>query len=347
MAAHDVLPEWVAGISIGAINAALIAGNPPERRVERLRAFWEEITSPSALWPAVPAVFADTQRFASTMAALFGQPGFFRPRAPLNWLGGGNVTSYYDTSPLRATLEDLVDFDLINTRRRRLSVGAVNVRTGRLVWFDTATTLIKPEHIMASGALPPGFPPVEIGGEMYWDGGVVSNTPLQHVIDDIPRRSRLCFQVDLFHATGELPENLDEVNERMNDIRYASRTRRTTEAVGQVQTLRQSVAALYALLPEDLKASPLAKRLQQQACGSSLDIVHLIYRPLVPQGAAKDYEFSRVAMQTRWDQGQIDAEETLSAAPWRAQHGPLAAVRVFDVAHDRLLRRQQMPAAQR
>lgn len=336
MAAGGMLPEWVAGISIGAINGAIIAGNPPGRRVENLRRFWEEITQPTALWPAAPAHLAGPQKLAAaTAAALFGQPGFFRPRSPLDWLAPQKPTSYYDTTALRRTLESLVDFDRINAREVRLSVGAVNLRTGRLTWFDTARHRLHAGHIMASGALPPGFPPVEIEGELYWDGGVVSNTPLQYVVDDEPRESRLCFQVDLFHANGLPPGNLEEVAEREKDIRYASRSITGADAVGRIQQLRQAVFRLHQMLPDEFKNTQEAVELEALSCDRTLDIVHLIYRPLTPQGATKDYEFSRATMSARWAQGEADAAETLRAAPWKTPHH---GVRIHDVAHERLVR---------
>ena len=211
LSTSQYLPDWVAGISIGAINAAIIAGNAPEQRVERLQAFWEGITAPHAFfWQGGPetgllpagwgGALADRRRLSSLAALLFGQPGFFAPRPPTDWIFGAPPTSFYDTSALKSTLERLVDFDRINAREIRFSVGAVNVRTGNFAYFDNATITIRPEHVMASGALPPGFPAVEIDGEYYWDGGLVSNTPLKYVLEYIPRRSRLTFQVDLFPA---------------------------------------------------------------------------------------------------------------------------------------------------
>jgi NTE family protein len=227
LASSEYLPDWVAGISIGAINAAIIAGNARENRVQRLRSFWEEITAPTTLWPPAPdGPLAACQRRASALTALvFGQPGFFAPRPPQDWFLSDKCTSYYNTSALKATLERLIDFDRINgAKETRLSVGAVNVRTSHFTYFDSEEIKIRPEHVMASGALPPGFPPIVIDGEQYWDGGLFSNTPLQYMVDYYPRRSRLIFQIDVFPAHGRLPTNLDEVNEREKDIRYASRT---------------------------------------------------------------------------------------------------------------------------
>ncbi len=334
----EYLPDWVAGISIGAINSAIIAGNAPQMRVERLRDFWDGITASTKLWPdALMGPFANTQRAASSMSALmFGQPGFFQPRPPTAWIGRTKPTSYYDTAPLKSTLERLVDFDRINAKEMRFSVGAVNVRTGSFSYFDNATTKIRAEHVMASGSLPPGFPPVEIDGEYYWDGGLVSNTPLEYVLDYIPRRSRLTFQVDLFHARGAVPTNLEEVAEREKDIRYSSRTRTGTNAFHLKHNVRHNINSLYDQLPDDLKETPEAKWLYNFGCVTTMDIVQLIYRPHDSQGATKDFEFGRATMNARWEQGLKDASTTLAASPWLEPMPREAGARVFDVMHDLL-----------
>jgi NTE family protein len=277
------------------------------------------------------------QTLAAQSTLLLGQPAFFVPRKPLEWLGPG-PTSFYSTAALKSTLESLVDFDRIGRPGEvRLSVGAVQVRTGRFAYFDSDHIRIRPEHIMASGALPPGFPPVEIDGEAYWDGGLVSNTPLAYVLDHLPRRSLLIFQVDLFQAYGIIPTTLAEVTEREKDIRYASRTRVTTEEYAEKHQMRHAINALIDLLPPDLRAAPQVQALEHLGCVTEMDIVQLIYRPFAPQGAAKDYEFSRETMQMRWQQGMADAAETLQAAPWRAPRPREAGVRMFDVIHDRLM----------
>jgi NTE family protein len=340
LAASEYLPDWVAGISIGAINAAIIAGNAPEKRVEQLRSFWEEITAPTAWWPVgLSGPLATWQRTAGGLTALmFGQPGFFAPRALKEWFSQNAPTSYYSTEALKQTLERLVDFDRINNAKdMRLSVGAVNVRTGRFAYFDSAKIKIRPEHVMASGALPPGFPPVEIAGEYYWDGGLVSNTPLHYVLDFSPRRSRLTFQVDVFQGRGQLPTNLEEVNEREKDIRYSSRTRITTENFRQKHEVRHAINELIDILPPDLAKTEQAKRLYEFGCVTEMDIVQLIYRPHEPQGACKDYEFSRVTMNDRWEQGLSDACTRMLAAPWLAPIPTNVGVRVFDVMHDILV----------
>ncbi len=335
------LPDWVAGISIGGINAAIIAGNPPETRVAQLRAFWEQITGSAKGWPsgAGDGTSALQQKAGAQSALLFGQPGFFSPRQVMEWISPRKPVSYYDTSALKATLERLVDFDRINSSTEpRLSVGAVNVRTGRFSYFDSTKTAIRAEHIMASGALPPGFPAVEIDGEHYWDGGIVSNTPLAYVLDQLPRRSRLIFQVDVFQAHGQVPVTLEQVSEREKDIRFASRTRMNTDIFAYKHEVRHAINELIELLPPELAATPEARRLYEMGCVTQMDIVQVIYRPEVPQGYQKDYEFSRATMNQRWDQGHTDAQVTMEAAPWLAAKSKEVGVRVFDVWHELLTR---------
>jgi NTE family protein len=347
LASSEYLPDWLAGISIGAINAAIIAGNAPANRVARLRHFWTEITAPTALWPpAVPGPFAALLQRASALTALLsGQPGFFAPRDVREWFAYEKPISYYDTTRLKGTLERLVDFDRINrTKEVRFSVSAVNIRTGRFAHFDSAEMIIRPEHVLASGALPPGFPPIEIDGEYYWDGGLVSNTPLQYVLDYYPRRSRLAFQVDVFQSHGRLPRDLEEVSERTNDIRYSSRTRVNTDAFQEKHDVRHAINELEKILPPEIAQTDQARRLHAFGCVTEMDIVQLIYRPFSPQGCAKDYEFSRATMNDRWEQGRSDMATTLSAAPWLAPKKAEIGVRVFDVMHDLLIAKNQRRA---
>jgi NTE family protein len=335
LSTSQYLPDWIAGISIGAINAAIIAGNPPEQRVAGLRDFWESITTPSPLWPLlVGAMPGDHRRLSSLNALLLGQPGFFAPRPAMHWLFGVTPTSYFDTSALKGTLERLVDFDRINAGEIRFSVGAVNVRTGNFTYFDNALTTIRAEHVMASSALPPGFPAVEIDGEQYWDGGLVSNTPLEYVLESIPRRSRLTFQVDLFHARGREPTDLEEVSEREKDIRYSSRTRASTNIFRTMHDVRHNINNLWERLPESLRDTPEAKFLYNFGCVTTMDIGELIYRPTDSQGHSKDYEFSRATMQERWAQGMFDARTTLLASPWLTPMPPEVGARTFDVLKD-------------
>jgi len=328
-----VSPDWVAGVSIGSINAALIAGNAPGHRQAALRAFWERITGgPGSLPPLrLPGWDGVEQRIGAASAMMFGQPGFYRPRAALDWFGQPGPISFYDTSALRQTLVELVDFDRINAGHTRLSVGAVEVDTGNMVYFDSTQMKLTPEHVMASGALPPGFPAVVIDGKSYWDGGLVSNTPLQYVLAEKPRQHSVIFQVDLFAARGRTPENLDEVNEREKDIRFSSRTRTGTNDAGEKQNLRRQVRHFLDRLPADLRGDPVAQNLMDFACSAEIDVVHLIYRPKVPQGSQKDFQFDRGTMERRWAEGLADARVTLDAAPWRHPAPRDVGFRTFDV----------------
>src|SRR3984893_17113452 len=337
LASSEYLPDWVAGISIGAINAAIIVGNRPENRVKCLRSFWEEVTAQTNLLPSMPngSLAIGRQKSGALTALMFGQPGFFTPRAPKDWLSPGNLLSYYDTSVLKGTLERLVDFDRINNAEdMRLSVGAVNVRTGQFTYFDNAEMTIRSEHIMASSASPPGFPPVEIDGEYYWDGGLFSNTPLEYVLDYSQRHSRLTFQVDLFNSQGQLPTNLDEVSERDKDIRYCSRTNVCSKAFRDRHNVRHAINELYKLLPPELASTEQAKRLYEYGCVTEMDIVRLIYRPVDTQSASKTYDFGRASMDKRWQQGTSDARTVLHASPWLAPAPKELGVRVFDVLRD-------------
>ncbi|MEW5423523.1 DUF3734 domain-containing protein [Amorphus sp. 3PC139-8] len=313
--------DWVAGISIGAINAAIIAGNPPERRVERLQSFWNRVTS-GINWPHIPDgddIRAAYNQVASMAVMAFGVPGFFQPRLPtphFHPAGSTAALSYYDTTALKHTLEDLVDFDYLNNGPVRLSVGAVNVRSGNFAYFDTADRKIGPEHIMASGALPPGFPPVEIEGELYWDGGLVSNTPLSYIIDSGKYDRTLVFQVDLFSARGPRPRNLQDISEREKDIRFSSRTRLNTNMFRRIQEARQAVSKLLDSLPDELRESPEAKRLKSFGLKASVNVFHLIYRRKLYDQAFKDYEFSRNTMVDHWKTGASTMRRTLRHTDW-------------------------------
>ncbi|MCE9661729.1 MAG: patatin-like phospholipase family protein [Burkholderiales bacterium] len=340
LAAMRQTPEWVAGISIGAINATLIAGNPVERRVERIREFWETVSSfpfdaPAYGAPAhAPGARDIVNETNATIAMLFGVSGFFSPRvpaAPFQTPGTPAAISYYDTEPLRRTLERLVDFDLLNSGAMRLSVGAVNVRSGNFVYFDTRHQRIDARHIMASGALPPGFPPVEIEGEFYWDGGLVSNTPLQYVLDQPSHRDRLVFQVDLFAARGEMPANLGEASEREKDIRFSSRTRLTTTYELRRQATLQAARRLVDKLPAALRDDPDAKALAALPREGAVSVVHLIYRSKHYESQSKDYEFSRASMLEHWAAGMTDTQTTLEDPRWLARVRHDQGVHVFDM----------------
>jgi NTE family protein len=330
---HDFEPEWVAGISIGAINAAIIAGNAPEKRVERLKEFWEMVSSPV---PWSPWTSGDRARsyFNETSAALiatFGVPGFFTPRlppAPLWPQGSPQSQSYYDTAPLRATLERLVDFDRINDCKTRLSVGAVGVTSGNFKYFDNVEfkrlgKKIGPEHIMASGALPPGFPSIVIDDEHFWDGGIASNTPLDYVLDEDIRDDLLIFQIDLFSARGPLPETLLEAAEREKDIRFSSRTRMNTDKNKKIHDARKALRDLLSKLPDELKSDPSVKLLCEVSKENTVTVVHLIYRSKNYESSSKDYDFSHVGMVEHWNAGARDVHLSMRHKEWleRPQSG--------------------------
>ena len=334
--AIDVEPTWVAGVSIGAINAALIAGNAPEHRLARLHEFWDLVSS----GPARHAPPFDSQRtvfnqWSAAWAATFGVPGFYQPRVPPAALqpdGTPGALSVYDNGALKTTLERLVDFDRINAKGMRLSVGAVNVATGNSKWFDNVDSVIGPEHVMASGALPPAFAPVTIGDGTYWDGGIVSNTPLQYVLDARGDDKLFVVQVDLFPSRGPLPVNLGGVLQRHKDIMYSSRSRFTTEKIAEMQRLRGAMRRLIRHLPESLRDNPDLRALDATLHTQRVDIVHLIYRQSAYESESKDYEFSRPSMHDHWQRGIDDMRRTHQHLDWLEPSAVDPDVTVYDLA---------------
>jgi NTE family protein len=341
---HDFEPEWIAGISIGAINAAIIAGNPREKRIDRLKEFWELVSSPV---PWNPVTKSDRGRtlFNETSAALiatFGVPGFFTPRFPPAALwpqGNPQSQSYYDTAPLRATLERLVDFDRINDLKTRLSVGAVSVTTGNFKYFDNFEfrklgKKIGPEHIMASGALPPGFPSIVIDGEHFWDGGIATNTPLDFVLDAEITRDLLIFQIDLFSARGPLPVSMLEAAEREKDIRFSSRTRMNTDKNRQLHNARKALRELIGKLPDYLKNDPSVELLRDAAKESTVTVVHLIYRSKNYESSSKDYDFSHVGMVEHWGAGVRDVHLSMRHEDWLERPQSGETMMTYDLTGD-------------
>jgi NTE family protein len=321
--AANVEPDWISGVSIGAINAALIAGNPRERRIERLTEFWERITN-RTIWLQTPDgdVFRQARNLTSALyTVMLGQPGFFAPREVNPWFtpaGASAATSYYDSAPLRETLTELVDFELLNAPGRRFSVGAVNVVSGNFIFFDNATTKIGPEHIMASGALPPAFPPVKIGTDHFWDGGIVSNTPLQHLLAQEDDLNALIFQVDLFNARGPLPRTIDDVMGRHKDIMYSSRTRQVTDLFRSIQLWKSMTHRALAKVPDE-GLTPEEKDVRDALANlPAHTIIQLIYQQKAYEGTAKDYEFSGTSMREHWESGRADTERSLSRKDWLA-----------------------------
>lgn len=335
LAGAGIEPNWIAGISIGALNTAVIAGNPIETRVSKLREFWETICRPAAFVPPVETMqhFVDHagpdarkvfSGFAAWRAIVQGQHEFFVPRGLTPWLGGRQgitQASFYDTTQLKGTLERFVDFDRINAGDLRVSVGAVNVRTGNFEYFDNTTgparKAMRAEHFMASAALPPGFPAVEIGGEFYWDGGLVSNTPLSYVLQTTPRRDTLAFQVDLWSARGPLPDNVYDVEERRKDIQYSSRTRAVTDMMANAQHHRRLLREVLEHVPAKVRAAdPWCRRAQELACSHQYTVIHLIYQDKEWEGLSKDYEFSPQSMHDHWSSGLLDIQQTLDNDEW-------------------------------
>lgn len=339
LATAGEMPDWVAGISIGAINGAIITGNPPERRVERLREFWNRVSS-RLLWPPLATDDASRKLFSeanAAMVALTGVPGFFEPRFPpaiVREPSTIEAISIYDTRALRETLLELVDFAQLNSGAIRLSVGAVHVGTGNMRYFDTDHGPLGPEHIMASGALPPGFPPVVVDGEAYWDGGLVSNTPLQYVLGGGPQTDLCVFQIDLFSARGPIPETLLDVGQREMEIRYSSRTRLNTDMFLQLQTMRRAIRRLEAELPDDVKETLDWRLLSSLGGNAAITIVHLIHRRAAYATQFKDYEFSRYTIDEHWRNGVGDVEQTLAHPAWRDRAPPNEGVTVLDLTKD-------------
>ncbi len=337
LSAAGLEPDWIAGISIGAMNAALIAGNKPENRVKRLRAFWEKLSSGLQGHSWLPgdhgrSIFNET---SSWMATLFGVPGFFTPRLPppaFALPGTDAALSFYDTAPLRATLRELVDFNFLNTNGMRVSVGAVNVHSGNFRYFDTTKDEFSADHIMASGALPPGFAPVLIEGHPYWDGGLVSNTPLHYVIDETHNGRNLCiFQVDLFSARGAVPKTILEAAEREKEIRFSSRTRLNTKSAQDSQRVRKAAQRLLAKLPQSMRDDPDAKLLTASGCEAAITVMHLIKRVTGHDTQSKDYEFSRLSVEEHWDAGRKDVEASLAHPDWRNRELPEQGMVTFDL----------------
>lgn len=336
LAEARIAVDWVAGISIGAINAAIVAGNPPERRVARLRTFWNTVTS--AL-PSFPIPLHEEARewlneWSAGMVMWTGVPGLFRPRALPPGIaapGTPEALSFYDSAPLKNTLDALVDWDLLNSGAVRLSVGAVDVESGNFRYFDTARERIDARHIMASGALPPGLPPVEIDGRLYWDGGVVSNTPLAHVMDN-QSAPMIVFQVDLFSARADRPRTISDVIAREKEIRYSSRTREVSDARIRLRKDRELARAVLAKLPTELRDDPDVRALAARAAEQPVSLVQLVYRAPAWEGGTRDFEFSARTMADHWSAGQAAVARTMANARLVAENLLEGRTDAFDLA---------------
>ena len=337
--------DWICGTSIGGINGALIAGNPPERRVRRLREFWEAVSKPPIGIPDAPLFAALwngsgeahwTNRLSGLSSMLYGVPDFFTPRLfpPLISVAESpDLASYYDTAPLQATLARLVDLDLINSKRPRFSVAATNARTGAPVYFDSLQHPITSAHIMASASLPPSFPPTEIDGEYYWDGAVVSNSPMQYVIDDASRYPALVFQVDLWDANGELPLDIPSAYLRSFEIHSATRLNITLEQYKKTQKFRLALAKFLERLPDASRNDPEVQFLAEEARVRIATLVQLKYQSSRYETATKTFEFSRAAMKERWQAGYDDAKIALGEPRVFVLPHITEAARIFDVHH--------------
>lgn len=314
------LPNWVSGISIGAINSAIIVGNRPGDRLDRLETLWTEISRPDHWGTMLVGGFRKLFNTGSAMTAILcGQPNFFTPRFPSPYLapvGTPEAMSFYDTSPLRDTLEQLASFELINSGQVRLSLGATQVTTGNLVFFDNTHQKIGPEHVMASGSLPPGFPAIEVNGELYWDDDCVSNTPLEAILDDEPKGHALVFMIDLWDAKGSEPKTINDVLWRQKQIQYASRTAQHIDSAVKRQNLRRSLSLLARHLPAAALTNSAVKDALALKYVTKMDIVHIIYHPSTDQVPQSDAEFSRPSITDRWSAGYDDMKLALEKAPW-------------------------------
>jgi len=314
-------PDWVSGVSIGGINGALIAGNKPERRLQALCEFWDRLTD-RTIWPYTPDgdIFRQTRNTVSALTtALFGQPGFFKPHKINPWLlpaGNADATSFYDNTLLRETLEELVDFNVLNDGAVHYAAGAVNVLTGNFVFFDNRKEDIRVEHVMASGALPPAFPMVQIGTDYFWDGGIVSNTPLQHLLAQPDNLNSLVFQVDLFSARGSLPRTMSDVMGRHKDILYSSRTRQVTDMFARLQRWKNRTYQALQKVPPELLDENERKMLEDLADLPRATILQLIYQQKSYEGNARDYEFSADSMHEHWKNGYEDTVHSLKRKDW-------------------------------
>jgi len=330
-----VEPDWIIGTSIGAINASIIAGNAVEHRLDRLWEFWRRMER-NSFWSALPAWTGIADSLSAWATVTTGIPGFFETNAQA-FLGahvplGSDAAGYYSTAPLRKTLNELVDFELVNMSKPRLMVGAAHVRTSMMRYFDSRNTEIKVEHIMASGALPPAFPAVRIDGELYWDGGILSNTPTEVIFEDVPRRNSLIFAVHMWNPMGPEPETIWEVLHRQKDIQYSSRVASHIARQRQVHKLRHVVSELVKYIPEARRNEPALRDLAEYGCQTRMHVVRLLAPRLDNENHTKDIDFSPTGIRLRWEAGYADTVRALERAPWQDDSDPLEGVILHDPA---------------
>ena len=338
LAASGIEIDWVAGISIGAVNAALVAGNPPEQRVEALHAFWNRLTSALPSFPIFPNdhIREALHEWSANFVLAAGVPGFFTPRlvSPMFAVPGTpEALSFYDSRQLATTLDSLIDWDLLNAGPVRLSVGAVDLESGNFRYFDTTTDRIDARHIMASGALPPGLPPVEIDGRLWWDGGLVSNTPLSHVLDN-QTTDLLAFQVDLFSSTADRPRTIMDVMAREKEIRFSSRTRQVSDILLRIRKDRELARKVLAKLPAEFAKDPDVIALADRSREDAVNLVQLIYRANAWEGGSRDYEFSARTIEEHWRAGLEAVHETMANARLVAENIETGKSAAFDLTVD-------------
>jgi len=326
-----VEPDWIIGTSIGAINGAIIAGNKEKDRLSQLRQFWERVTCCGLM--EATRLYPGVENTVLNLATLMqGIPNFFEPN-PGAWQGlhahlGVERAAYYSTDPLRGTMSALVDFDYLNERHIRLTVGTVNVQSGKMCYFTNRDIVLGLEHVMASAAIPPAFPAVRIEGEAYWDGGVYSNTPLEAVLDDRPRRSSVIFAVQMWPSAGPEPETLWQVMGRQKDIQYSSRAESHLERQRQIHRLRHVIRELEKYIPESERESLKVKNLLNWGCHTSMHVVELNAPPFIGEDPAKDIDFTASGIQSRWDAGYADAKRAIALAPWQDEMDPIEGIAV-------------------
>ena len=330
-ALHDagIEPDWVIGTSIGAINAALIAGNAPGHRLEKLNAFWRHVESPATL-AGVPDWLGMGNLVANMTTVMRGIPAFFEPNLAALRGTRANVgveqAAYYSTEPLRQTLTDLVDFRSLQGGATRLTVGAVNACSGAMRYFDSQRETLGAEHVMASGALPPAFPAVRIDGQPYWDGGIYSNTPIEAVLDDRPRRNALIFAVNVWHQTGPEPDSIWQVMGRQKDIQFASRADSHIARQKQIHRLRHVIRELTQRLPTKIQADPIVQELSSWGCGTTMHVAHLLAPRLEGEDHTKDIDFTASGVKTRREAGYADTRRMIERSPWREPTDPIEGV---------------------
>ena len=329
-----IAPDWVVGTSIGAINGALIAGNPPQHRMARLHEFWERMEI-QGLASLASVLGAAGSAFVNFMTFTQGLPAFFRPN-PAALLGlhapvGIECAAYYSTEALRKTLAELVDWDYLNSGATRLTVGAVNARTGEMRYFDSKAGPLGADHVMASGALPPAFPAVRIDGEPYWDGGIYSNTPTEVVLDDNPRRDSVIFSVQLWNPLGEEPCSLWQIQDRTKDIQFASRNTSHVAEQQKIHNLRHIIRELVKYMPAKDRARPEVAELAAWGCGTTMHIVRMRAPRLDGEDHSKDIDFTHQGIHERWERGHADGQRAIGLAPWETPLDPREGVVIHDI----------------